>query len=234
MKPWNASLTPLSWQKVHMYIVTAIVLTGLLCIMIAEVVGIMRVKDYGFVGLSKLIGVSVFYLCVIVLARACRRRTNEHADAENIQSVGMAEMVLNANKNAIAIVDQERSVLMLNSAFWGVLGHSNGTDLRSLQLEDILNLSQEDTSLLLWYLQQSTPTEVDFSVNGGIIRVSVSMTGVEAKSYTVLQDITDAYALQQAVSRAKEQTRNLIQAMGAQQGHARQLHHMTPNDFYET
>lgn len=69
----------------------------------------------------------------------------------------MAAIALNACQTAIAIVDEKRFITMFNASFHGLTGHKYDTDLRSMQLEDALQLSNEDTRSPLHCIQDSFP-----------------------------------------------------------------------------
>lgn len=204
-----------------------------------EVLVILRGDGYLVVGICKLMGVGMVCVSACFLAKFFLRKAeairHEKLVGESNSMLRMATMALNASLTAIAVVDGNRTIVMSNSAFRGLLGHSNETELNSLQLEDVLSLSQDDASMLIWAFQtnDSPPIEVDFSLENRIVRVTVSELNIDFTTklyHIVLKDLTNAYALQQAVASAQRATYNIIQAVGARQNHRGNPHFIIQDD----
>lgn len=206
---------------------------------IKEVLAIISEDVYYVVGICKLMGVSLVCICAVIFTRIFRHKAEAHRHAkilaESSAMLRMATSALNASSTAVAVVDEHRVITMYNPAFQFVLCHSDDTDLKNIQLEAVLNLSTEDLSMLQWAFQTSDkPTvEVDFVLGSKVIRVAVSAISMDAAEklyYVVLQDLTEKYALQQAVSRARQAALGLLHAAGARQVGGSQPHLIAPEE----
>lgn len=104
------------------------------------------------VGSYKLIVTCVAGVCGLVLVETMKDKSEKERSqirakdiAEKNTSIQMATMVLNISQVALVVVDKQRRIILYNSTFETNHGNHASTDMRSMFLEDVLNLSTEDS-----------------------------------------------------------------------------------------
>lgn len=184
---------------------------------------------FATIGSYKLVTATLIGVCGLVWAGFFRdkseidfSRLNSRIAKEKEETMRMATIALNASQTAIAIVDEQRFIKMFNSSFQDLSGNYFDTDLRYMQLEDALQLSNDDTVVLIHCFQEKFPRERDFIVDNKHLRLSLSDTSIDPLCpvggkhvHVVLRDIANEQALAQADAAAQQQALETIAVMQA-------------------
>jgi PAS domain S-box-containing protein len=228
--PARARVFHFDWKSAQEYAVSLLIVVIFVYFMSYELHGIMFRKEYAQQGLQNLVTAAVFGLLGLVAASLfqdnsvssdAKIRTAQMA--RNVEFLRWATIGIKASHSAIAIVDRERKILLLNPAFLRLTGGTNEQVVIGRVVTEVLSLPDEDAATLSACFQETSVAETEFGIQDRIIHCTVTPSSSDAESFdgrngfvVAMNDLTEEQRLERTVKSAQEQasaTRAAIEAL---------------------